>query len=446
MKIRGLHILVVSLVAVNCTGELPISDLINNTITLKVLGTYESNDPYGDLGLKKDDIIDGGAGILGASPTLGLTTDIYDYASSQILNETIKYYIDIAEIRIAQGQGQSSNDTVSSYWSQFAIERQLMCTDYSSAENRTLSNCAAQNGTNRLSEFFSGGFTYPAVDISTGTYNHLGIYFRRFNISPAAQFYGDGKYYNGAPYNTSGTKTTASQSVTSAFDNRTIFAVDIESFLQNKYGETATEPGLFPLQRKDLSLTIQGDQEPYVMEVRIFLKNLMMVHARQVTGDVSNPTNLANAASVYIGPADWNVDHAYKDLANAGRMGGSVLMTARTYQPAKVGAIQMASTIASPGYFAVVLTGTTFATPVTTLPLAATAGTNGRIANLSPGTYDIYRTCDKQYCSTASTAGTCDNFAGANLDGYPETAVYCSTATVTTGTTTTGLLTGCGAC
>jgi hypothetical protein len=109
--------------------------------------------------------------------------------------------------------------------------------------------------------------------------------------------------------------------------------------LQNPYGTTSTEPLMFPLQRKDLSLRIVHDNEPYVMEVRVFLQNLMMVHVLQATNNASVPSDSSNAAVVYVGPADWNVNHAFNDLTNATRMGGSVLMTARTLPTSKGGVI-----------------------------------------------------------------------------------------------------------
>ncbi|MFO1471348.1 MAG: hypothetical protein U1F27_09945 [Turneriella sp.] len=436
---------ILALPLLHCTGELPLSDLVNNTITLKVLGTYESNDPYGLFStLQKDDVIN--AGIAGASPALSSTTDLFkyittgtgpnytDYANLVNRPSLVKYYIDIAEIRIAQGQGKSSSQSISDYWSQFAISRQLMCSSYDSADGRGLSNCSDSAGIDRLNEFFNGGFTYPAVDIASGNFNHLGIYFRRFATYPAARFRGDGSYSDGA--NNATDKATSENSMTTAFDNRTIYGIDIESFLQNAYGATNTEPMMFPLQRKDLSLNIYNDHEPYVLEVRMFIKNAMMVHVIQNTGTVTPAADPTNSAFVYVAPADWNVNHAYQDLSNSGRQGGAIAMTARTYQPSKVGAIKMSSAGTSGHYFAVVPAGTTFVTPVSVLPLAATAATNTTISNLQPGTYDVYRTCDKQACTSASTAGTCDNPQG-GTDGYPETVVKCgSNVVVTTGTTT----------
>ncbi|MFO1526548.1 MAG: hypothetical protein U1F16_11320, partial [Turneriella sp.] len=316
--LRITTLLAFSLSIFHCTGELPLSDLINNTITLKVMGTYESNNPYGfgftgdtAANLWKDDVITTDC-ITGSLFTLndcavGLPDpELITYVKS-LTPSSLKYYIDLAEIRLASGQGKSSNQSISDYWLQFAIDRQLMCSDYNTADpGLTLSNCSASGGIERLAAFFDGGFTYPAVDVPSGNFNHLGIYFRRFVTGPGARFNENGTYYNGSA-------TEAAKGVSAAFDNRTIYGFDMEAFLQNSYGAANTEPLMFPLQRKDLSLSIGGDYTPYVMEVRIFIKNLMMVHVLQgTTNDGSN------ASFIYTGPSDWNADHAFKDSINAG--------------------------------------------------------------------------------------------------------------------------------
>lgn len=421
----------------NCTGELPISDLINNTITLKVLGTYESNNPYA-LGftdasdaanIRKDDVITAGA-ITGTNLTLtGAPPNVVAYANA-IRPSDLQYYIDIAEIRLARGQGKSSSQTIADYWNQFAIDRQLMCSDYTTADGRTLANCRDQNGIGRLAEFFNGGFTYPAVDVPFNTFNHLGIYFRRFAVAPGARFTADGSYFGG-------TEASAKNAVTAAFDNRTIYAFDIESYLQNPYGATSTEPLMFPLQRKDLNLQVVHDNEPYVMEIRIAIHNMMMVHIAQITTVAGDNTSANNGSFIFAGPADWNVDHKFNDLTNLNRMGGAMLMTARTYQPAKVGTLQMNATfttVTNPSYFVAVPNGTTF-NPQLAMPILATAATNNTLTNVQPGTYDVYRTCDVTRCITTSTAGTCDATSN-NPDGFPETAQLCQAGiNVSTGTT-----------
>ncbi|HRP69043.1 MAG TPA: hypothetical protein PLY93_05880, partial [Turneriella sp.] len=86
-------------------------------------------------------------------------------------------------------------------------------------------------------------------------------------------------------------------------------------------------------------------------------------------------------------------------------------------------------------YFVAVPAGSSF-NPLTTLPLTATPATTGVIKNLMPGSYDVYRTCDKTKCANTSTAGTCDATT-LGQDGFPEKAVPCGAAvTVTKGTTT----------
>lgn len=426
-KVGFLPLLLLASLLTKCTGELPISDLINNTITLKVLGTYESNDPYAWRNLAIDDVITAG-GVTGASPAIGVGSNLVDYVTNPttglaVRPNDVKFFIDIAEIRLARGQGKSSGQAISDYWSQFAIDRQLMCSTYGTAEgSRILQNCSDQNGIERLNAFFSGGFTYPAVDVQDGVYNHLGIYFRRFATAPAVRYSTDGTYAN---------PTTPEQTVTAAFDNRTIYGFDIETIMQNNYGENATEPRMFPLQRKDLNLVVTNGAEPYVLEVRVFVKNNMMVHILQ-------PSDLTGAAFTYVAPPDWNVNHVFTDPVNGIKQGGAMLMTARTYQPAKVGSIQFNAASTNGHYFAVMPAGTSLGTPyANTMPLAATRATNTVISNLPPGSYDVYKTCDLRQCTNASTAGSCDNLT-TGTDNYPETYSLCtgSPYVVSAGTTT----------
>lgn len=418
----------------NCTNELPLSELINNTITLKFLGTYESNTPYGNLALKIDDALSAGSIAAATSPSLASTSQLSQYASTLDVSR-LKYYIDIAEIRLAQGTGKSSSQSISDYWSQLAISRQLMCSDYTTAESKVLTNCQDANGVDRLSQFLNGGFTYPAVDVKSGDWNHLGIYFRRFVTYPAAIFNGDGTYYGGST-------TTAENATTAAFDNRTIYGFDVESYLQNRYGENVSQGRMFPLERTDLSIKVVNDHEPYVLEVRVFLKNLMMVHLRQLTGNASSASDATNSAAVYVGLADWKVNHSFVDVngstttGNGSRQGDSLAMTARTYQPSKSGTIQINSGIATttnPSYYVAMPGGTTF-TASTTLPYAATAAAaSATITNLPAGTYDVYRTCDVKKCAYTSTGGTCDQTVN-SPDGYPETSALCGSVTVSAGT------------
>lgn len=445
-----------------CTGYLPLSDLINNSVTLKVLGTYESNDPYAMRStLYLDDVFVSTPtkSVTGSSPALG-DTNLTNYAINTLANQGLatKYYIDLAEIRLAVGQGKSSSQTISDYWSQFAIKRQLMCSDYNSTDTRILSNCSDANGIGRLAEFFNGGFTYPAVDVKRNLYNHLGIYFRRFVASGTGLFNGDGSYF--APTGITATESTTANALTAAFDNRTVYGFDVEGVLQNAYGENNSQGRMFPLERKNLSLDIQGNQEPYVLEVRVFIKNLMMVHLRQVTSNAAVANDPNNSALLYTAPSDWNVNHTITDTIlsqNATKQGGAVLMTARTYQPSTVGAIRMAGTVGNGSdYFAVVPVDTVFPGSVATettastvnLPLAATNGQNTTIANLPPGVYDVYRTCDIKKCASTSKAGYCDVTTGSTAtrapDGFPETGVKCASGlTVTSGTTSTVSLGNC---
>jgi hypothetical protein len=480
MKKTSIYLSLVAAFAICCSNGLPLSDLANNSITLKVMGTYESNDPYPlqhagvPNALPLDDIINGG--ISGSSPVITGGSDLYNYVTSngldprdstgkfpqwQLHAKDVRYYIDIAEIRLAEGQGKSSSQSISDYWSQFAITRQLMCSDYGTTDpNRVLSNCQGSSGIERLQQFFNGGFSYPAADVATGNYNHMGIYFRRFATYPAAFFTGQGQYVGSVNSNgtwaTDGTRAIAESLAVATFDNRSIYGADIEGFLQNPYGQSVAEPLMFPLQRKDLALRITNGAEPYVMEVRVFLQNLMMVHVRQISkADPADPNysiSGANNASVYVAPADWNADHVFRETdgtGNSGKHGGAVVMAARVYQPAHVGRLVMDATFNPAGrehYFVAVAADSTIDL-TTTMPLVATPGTKNVLSNLPPGAYKVYRTCDVKKCGSTSVTvpNTCTPVTG--TDGFPESvSLAChggQAVTVTAGTDTSVTTASC---
>ncbi|MBL8033781.1 MAG: hypothetical protein JNJ69_08785 [Leptospiraceae bacterium] len=112
-----------------------------------------------------------------------------------------------------------------------------------------------------------------------------------------------------------------------------------------------------------------------------------------------------------------------------------------------MGSIQITSgtaTTTNPSYYAAIPNGVTFDAS-TSMPYAATAAAvSTSITNLPPGDYSIYRVCDTKKCTTASTPGTCSSTSN-NPDGFPETAVYCGSANVTTGSSNSFNASGCPA-
>ncbi len=377
------------------TNEPVLSQLYNDRITLIVKGTYESNDPYGWQGIYTDD---------------GVTTRGINFTNNINNQSEVKWYIDLAEMRMAQGTGKPSGDTNAEYYMLFAQERQVMCSDTSALYGKSLDTCISENGTAKLNAFFGDGLQIPAVDVKAGDYNHFTIYFRKLVTWPSEKY----------------TAVAYSGDLVTLFDNRYIYGTNIENIYQYKSTDFST-PVLFPLQRTDLSLHVEDSERPYVMEVRIFLKNLMMKHVMDYT--------TTNEQISFVGPSDWAANHQYNVATYQEAMGENMIFTARIYHPDDVGSIQVTSGGGANCYFAVVKSGESF-DPLSRLPLAATQATNNYlIKNLPSGSYDLYKTCDTKWYKSGGLT------VEANKDGYPETATICNGGlpiTVTAGQVSTG--------
>jgi len=386
-----------------CTNEPILSQLVNSRIKMIVKGTYESNSPYAHRATLYEDDYDSG--------------DLQPFNRAINFSE-MKMYLDIAEIRIATGNGFTTGTQAEDYWDFFARDRILLCSEYTALQSKELDTCKENEGVTKLTSFFEEGFSYPVLDLAATTYQHLAIYIRKFITSPSS-FYDDAMVL-----------TTTSPKA--KFDQRQLNALDIAKFYQYNPTETSDlNPKLFPLEKTGLSLVVPPGDESYVLEVRIFMKNLFMTHNqsdKNITGD-----GIAQSIS-YIGISDWLYNYSYKDTSSSptnGRlvsdqMGGNILMTARIYEPKKVATITITSdggtSAPSSPYYALVETGTTF-TPTANLPLAATQATlPASIINLPTNkSYDVYKTCDSSFYTLSGIDTT------NNKDGFPETSVLCAT-------------------
>lgn len=403
-----------------CTNYAVLSEIADSRLTLILKGTYESNNGYGLQNLYNDDGLTTEAAALPA-------TDLAGFANTAPTSETeLNWYLDIAEIRAAVGGGLASGSDPEDYYNYFARSRQLLCSEEYSYEGKELKNCRAQNGSAKLAAFLNDGFIYPSTDLKVQRYNHLAIYMRRIVIDPA-------RFYDGTGAALSSSEGTAQ------FDNRKIKGTEISSLMQLAPGDNADTqaPRLFPLERTDLDLPVPDNEKPYVMEVRIFMKNLMMKHVTSISTSLYNGGKLYSA---FVAPSDWAANHPYSDSTLAGRLGGNTTFTARIYDPDNVRMLTVSSDSGTSGstlyYYAVVPAGETF-DPKAELPLAATQGTlPANIKNLPPASYDLYKTCDLKYQTSSGETAT------ANADGYPETAVKCATVDLTGGDQSVSL-TGC---
>lgn len=413
--IKSLVLVTVAVFGANCTNETVFSDLVNTRLTMKMKGTYESNDPHALQPLYESDGI-------AAKKTGAMQT----YVDDATLHQQIKWYFDIAEVRMSRDVGKSDSEDVEDYWEFVAQDRMLMCSDTGALYDKTLRNCGPNGGITRLAEFFQDGFTYPAVDIPSGLYRHMGIYFRKMVTYPAKSFDGDGDFV---------------EEHTANFDNRQIYGYDVEQFYQYAPSddEYNADPRMFPLQRNDLGLSIYGDERPFVVEVRVFLKNLLMKHIYHAESTLGNDNT---RSFVFVGPSDWYADQDYDNLTYGDRMGRNVIFTARVYHPAESHTVNVTGdyTNANPWYYALVGAGSTFESQIK-MPEIATAGAaSAALKNVPDGSYDLYITCDQYKCTSSDTTGYC---ASSGQDGFPETSKLCQSSVTVSGADTTVDASGC---
>ncbi len=413
MRKKAIPLIVLILLAVtSCTGELVFSSLANTRLQLIVKGTYETNDPADWLGnFFNDD---------------GYDAAVTDLTGSEFHSQTqaqtpanLKWYIDLAEIRLARGNGRPSGRDPEDYWQFISQDRVLLCSQYNALQNRTLKNCREQNGREKLNQFFREGFEMKAYDIRAGRYNHLAMYFRKVIVTPAAFF------------NTlSGEKIT---DATATFENRGVIGYDIEERFQVKVGGSSV-PLMFPLEKKNLVLDIPNDEEPFVLETRVFFKNNMMRHV------VRTSTTLGSFV-YFIAPSDHAINHQYDSLVEAGRLGGNIALAARIYKPSQSGSVDVSGITVAGGntinYIAAIPAGLTF-DPSTSLAYAATkANGAGVIKNLPAGEYNIIGLCDKKRRETGDVLQNGE-------DGYPETASpACAIVNITAGATSNAGIATC---
>ncbi|MDH5720112.1 MAG: hypothetical protein OEZ13_05740 [Spirochaetia bacterium] len=390
------------IILINCTGKPILSELANSRINVILKGTYESNNPYS---WNTDSYVDDAY----SSATITGLTNVIPGNAIPLVDQ--KYYIDIAEIRISKQNEITDTTILEDYWHYFARERQVLCSETAALYEKQLDSCDTNNGVEKINEFFNEGFSYPAVDLESGKYQHLAIYVRKMITYPSKSYNSDGSFYD---------------DIVAAFDNKRINGYDISSRYQWAAADDTAEdtPRLFPLQRTDLSLEIPETDKNYVLEIRVFLKNLMMKHLFEYTEIDTGEIKYLS----FLGPSDHKANHQFNDATNKGKLGGNILIAARAYVPDETGSIRIINDTGADGsvmfYYAVMPSGETFDSSAE-IPYAATNGGNNIINNLPEGDYDIYKTCDKSRNADDITSST---------DGFPETAsLSCATVSVQAG-------------
>ena len=282
-----------------------LSSLFNNRMLLLLKGTYATDSPLdfseynnGTGQLYQDTNGDGQEPVF----------DTFGLPSAKELN----FFIDIGEIRISSKDQQSLagldlgvTDVRASkkYWDFIATQRQVYCS-IPYALGGTSCELTSKISIALINQFFNGeGVKFPSNDPTAAItgggadgqptkYYASGIYVRNFVTGWGRE--------NGA------LKTNT------LFDNNLIRSGGVNIVPRNNYIPGTTDadksiktPAMFPvfhaLQIGQEDMSIRGGADPYILEVRMNIKENLMVHSY---------TTAAGVIQTFIGISDWRYNHA----------------------------------------------------------------------------------------------------------------------------------------
>lgn len=359
-----------------------LSSLFNNRMLLLLKGTYATDSPiaFADYnngtGLLYQDTQDAGAG---GDPAF----DLFALPTATSLN----FFMDIGEIRISSKYQQSAVGldygvtTVAAskkYWDFIATQRQVYCS-IPYAFSGTSCELTSKVSTVLINQLFNGeGVKFPSNDPTSSItgggsdgqptkYYASGVYFRNFVT-------GWGRENGGLITNT-------------LFDNNPIITGGVNIVPRNNYipgttdaDKTIRTPFMFPifhaLQTGQDDMQIRGGADPYILEVRMNIKENLMVHSYTTT---------FGFVRTFIGISDWRYEH--KGELDSG---GNIQSRSRIIYP------ETASTLLITGgtrslthYYNVFRAGETEF--FTELPLASTPVQQGtsKIKYIHEGTYKL---------------------------------------------------------
>lgn len=294
--------------------------------------------------------------------------------------------IDIGEVRISSQFQKGLNDLSQirdplqseQFWDFIATERQVLCTQFYSLEEDT---CQRQGGIGRASEFFDGsGVRFPSNDPTAETYGinpqtgeilstqywYTGVYFRSFVTGWAIQ--------NGLQLLDQ-----------TRFDNRRVPGLNIVPRMNYRAGTTDVEkqqsvPKMFPLlysvKAGQRDMQIRGGFDPYILEVRMNIKENLMVHTIDRPGGIQQTlVAMSDALSPNQGEPD---------------IGGNLLLRSRVIFPEFAASLRILGGGGNLSYTYAVFHSDE-GNILQELPLAATpARADASIRYLNNGRYKLY--------------------------------------------------------
>lgn len=376
-----------------------LSSLFNNRMLLLLKLTYATDSPlnFSDYnngtGQLYQDAQDTGAG---GDPAF----DLYDLPLAQNLN----FFIDIGEIRISSKAQQSATGldygvtTVTAskkYWDFIATQRQVYCSTFYSFGGNSC-DLTSKAPLVLINQLFNGeGAKFPSNDPTSSIMGGQ-------SDGQPTQYYASGIYVRN--FVTGWARQNGGLITNTLFDNNQILTGGQNIVPRNNYYPGTTDadksiktPFMFPvfhsLQAGQGDMQIRGGADPYILEVRMNIKENLMVHSYTTT---------LGYVQTFIGVSDWRYNHSGEIDS-----GGNIQSRSRVIYPETASSLQITGgTKSLRHYYNVFRDGETDL--INELPLASTPVKQGTssIKYIHSGNYILTCAQDKS-----------------PVDGYPETVV-----------------------
>ncbi|PJZ53446.1 LIC11270 family surface protein [Leptospira adleri] len=379
-----------------------ISTLFNQRMLVLAKGTYATDNPLGFESYSN------GTGQIYRDATGDGLDPVFDTTGIPTASG-LPIFIDIGEIRMSSKYQEglfnlslikNVKDT-KKFWDEIAPNRQVFCTiPYTTNSN----SCRLNDGELKAIQFFNGeGVAYPSNDPTSATD------WGAFGNGPV-QYYYTGMYLRSL-VTAWATEPGLTFSNLTLFDNYRVPGVNIVPRLSYQPTADATTQTLFPPLVFPLLYTVEdGDRDmlvypgfdPYILEVRMNLKENLMVH--------SYVSGLGGVRTI-VAVSDWKGDADHNGQSN---MGGGLLLRSRIIRPEIASnLVVLGGTASTTHYYGIYRLSET--NIETKLPLISSPvqGAQTRMKYIHSGDYRIRCLGDI-----------------ARVDGYPETVVRETTFSV----------------
>ena len=304
-------------------GEVILSYLYNNRLSVLLKGTYATNNPldWSDINGNK----------------IWRDSDDTSYTDSECsISETcvpsydnLGIYIDFGGVRISSSNSSLSGiSDADDFWTHLSTERQVYCSEYSTI-NQDFDSCRLNSGLGKYEQLMNGeGALYPTYDIPDGSYLHTGVYVRALVTSWAR--------VSGALASTNVDNITRSGA-------NIVNLVSVPSLTT----DANMPPEWFPMHYRVATgqqLIQRSNYYPAVLEIRFNIKENLMLHSYTSSTDSS--------VRDVVAFSDWRVNHDHDGYVNdtaedktnyTSLLGGNVLSRSRIFYPHLVSNIKVAN-------------------------------------------------------------------------------------------------------